>query len=163
MTPQQIATATSAMINGATQTAAAQASGVHESTLRWALNRDPDLQDRIRNAQISIINSSLLKAITNQELKISAGNKEITKYHDGKELHDQAKTILELADRAESKLLESVGIYPSHTQSIQVLNLTQINMEISPEVSKLLAFEEAAEVVPEMGVDLGARDNDADK
>jgi hypothetical protein len=154
--PQQLATATAALINGASQVQAARQAGMDRGTLRH--NLTPALQDRIRQAQIDLIDASLQKAVENQQLKIEAANTELNSYKRGSDLRPGAKTILELADKAEDRLLQSVGINPSHTQSAQYLNLTQINLEITPEVARLLRFD-ALDVSESDVIDVMSDDN----
>ncbi len=166
MTPQQIATATTAMMQGKSQSAAGEMVGVNRNTIAKYIN-NADIQDIIKTNQLRVINEGVAEAVENQLLKIKisnnlagsvlAGNTELPMYY---------KTYAELGHDAEKQVLNSVGIYPSHAQSIQVLQLTQINLEISPEVARLLAFDDAFEDAVEvnlddMGVDMGVSDNNA--
>lgn len=139
MTPDQIATATAALISGSTQTAAAALIGVPLNTMRSHIERRDEITQAIKDAQLRLITTSLNKAVDNQCNKISISAELAEKMRKNIDLPEGYKTYAELGTRAEEKLLESVGIHPSHTQSI---SLTQIMIdarsELSPAVERLL-------------------------
>ena len=138
MTPEQIATATAALACGKTQTDTAVLIGIPRTTLLYNIAKD-EIAALIKDCQARLIKESLTKAIENQTGKIELSGTLIDKARRGEVLPDWTKTYAELGTRAEEKLLESVGIHPSHTQSI---SLTQIMIdarsELSPAVERLL-------------------------
>ena len=138
MTPEQIATATAALACGKSQTETAIITGIPRSTLQYNIKKD-EIAALIKDCQARLIKSSLTKAIENQASKIELSAELVNKARHGEEMPDWSKTYAELGTRAEEKLLESVGIHPSHTQSI---SLTQIMIdarsELSPTVERLL-------------------------
>ena len=161
MTPEQIATAIAALITGSTQVAAAAAAGVPESTLRYNLTNKAEITNLIKTNQTHLIQSSLTKAIQNQIDKITISSDLAAKFRDNKDLPAGYKTYAELGTRAEEKLLESVGIHPSHTQSI---SLTQIMIdarsELSPAVERLLGQHLQGEVTDLDRATIGPKEGD---
>ena len=122
-----------------TQRAVAAQVGISPATVNRIANRD-DIQAKIKAAQMRLVDNGLQTAVKNQQLKIGLSTKILKQVNDGKETHKLAKTILELGDKAETKLLESVGIHPGHTQSITLNNILVDNrVQLSPVIQGLLA------------------------
>jgi hypothetical protein len=145
MTPDQLATVASQAIHGIPGSTIAHAMGVHPSTVSRNLRRD-DIQQLIRDAQITLIQGSLSQAVRNQHTKIQASAIIAQKITDGKELSDGSLKLLELGHSAECKVLESVGIYPSHSQSITLNQILIDNRsDLSPAVEAMLARHLGAE------------------
>lgn len=148
MTPEQIATATSMIVAGATQREAAAAIGLHPTNLCRNLANKDELRAMIREAQVKLIAGSLDKAVQNQQDKIEISGQMLKRVAKGDDLPKGAKTLLELGDRAEDRLLQSVGIAPAHTQSIQFQQLVIAGgSELSPTVERLLASHIAGDVI----------------
>ena len=149
MTPEQIATATAALACGKSQTETAILAGIPRSTLQYNIAKD-EIAALIKDCQAKLIKSSLAKAIENQASKIELSGTLVNQAQQGQDLPEGYKTYAELGTRAEEKLLESVGIHPSHTQSI---SLTQIMIdarsELSPTVERLLSAHLQGGVVEE--------------
>jgi len=137
-TMQETKELVSKVIAGSSVLAAANQLGIPKSSAYDLVNRD-DIQAKIKAAQTKLINDSLQKAIENQSSKIEISQILLNKFSEGQELPDNSKTILELGDRAEGKLLESVGIHPSHTQSITLTNIMVDNsVNLSPSIEAML-------------------------
>jgi seryl-tRNA synthetase len=112
---------------------------VDHSVIHKQFQKD-ELNQLIKQAQNDLIKNSLATAIQNQSAKIAAGQNIIRQIATGEELTRGAVKLAELAHDSEKQLLQSVGIHPSHTQSIQVNNILIDNRtELSPAVERLLA------------------------
>ena len=137
-TAQQIKETVKLLTLNETQREVAVQVGISPATVNRIANRD-DITAKIKTAQMRLINNGLQTAIQNQQLKIGLSRKILKQTADGQETHKLAKTILELGDRAETKLLESVGIHPSHTQSITLTNIMVDNsVNLSPAIEAML-------------------------
>jgi len=129
--------------------------GLPHSVAHRAFQKD-EINQLIKQAQIDLISGSLRDAVANQAAKIQAAGKIVRTIADGKTLilPDGTTKLMELGARAEEKLLESVGIHPSHTQSI---SLTQIMIdarsELSPTVERLLVEHLGGDVIDVKSVD----------
>lgn len=108
-----------------------------DKQIKKAVAKD-EINHLIKHAQSDYIQRSLKTAVKNQGLKIALSHKILRKAGKNETLPDQAKTLLEIGDKAESRILESVGIVSSHT-STQTQNILIDNRtEISPAVERLL-------------------------
>ncbi len=138
MTPEQIATATKALIEGKTQEEAAALANVPRTTMLGHVQKD-EIQQLIKSNQMRFIQDALSKAVTNQIDKINISKSLIDKIQQDKDLPKAYKTYAELGHDAEKQLLQSVGIHSAHTQSV-VLNNIMIDArsEMSPAVEALL-------------------------
>lgn len=137
MTENQIEQAAAMRLEGQTYRAIGKALQVDPMTAYRNTNKD-EINHKIKKAQSNIINSHLATTVKNQGLKIALGHKLLKQAAKGEELPKESKTILELADKAESRVLESIGIAGSHT-SIQVNNILVDNrQELSPAIESML-------------------------
>jgi hypothetical protein len=139
-TPKQLAIATAALIEGKSQNEAAKMIGMSRQGMMAHIDKD-QIQQIIQDNQRKIINEAVGKAVQNQINKITLSGQLVNQALQGEDMPACYKTYADLGHDAEKQLLTSVGIHPSHTQSAQYLSLTQVNLEISPEVAKLLSFD----------------------
>lgn len=124
---------------GASLQAIGNALGVTKQTAQYHIKKD-QLQQLIKNAQTELINQSLMTAVDNQINKIKASQTITNKILNEEKLTDGAVKLLELGHDAEKQMLQSTGIHPSHTQSIQINNILVDNrQELSPAIESLLA------------------------
>ena len=144
-TTKQIVTAATMKAQDIPDAVIAREVGIPRTSLQRYLQKD-EIQALIKDAQLKLISGSLTTAVKNQRLKIGLSHKILKLAGQDKALPDNAKTLLELGDRAESKLLESTGIHPSHTQSIQINNiLVDARSELSPAIEAMLVNHLIAE------------------
>jgi hypothetical protein len=116
----------------------AEATGLPVRTTYNILQKD-ELNQLIKQAQNDLIKDALSIAIDNQVSKIKSGKRITTAIDNQQELSAGSVKLLELAHDSEKQLLQSVGIHPSHTQSIQINNiLVDARSELSPAVEALL-------------------------
>jgi len=138
MTPEQIQTAAVMRAQGKSYQEIEQQAGIPHSVAHRAFQKD-ELNQLIKQAQNDLIKNALGIAVQNQSDKIVAGRNIIKQIESKEELAQGAVKLLELAHDAEGKLLQSVGIHPSHTQSIQINNILVDNRsELSPAVEAML-------------------------
>ena len=139
MTPEQIKTAAVMRVQGASYNQIGQALNLDGSGIFRTLKKD-QLQHIIKQAQTDLIESSLSIAVQNQANKIKAGAKIAQAIQDKEEISNGSVKLMELAHDSEKQLLQSVGIHPSHTQSIQINNILVDNrQELSPAIESLLS------------------------
>ncbi len=139
MTPEQIQTAAVMRVQGASYNQIGQALNLDGSGIFRTLKKD-QLQHIIKQAQTDLIESSLSIAVQNQANKIKAGAKIAQAIQDKEEISNGSVKLMELAHDSEKQLLQSVGIHPSHTQSIQINNILVDNrQELSPAIESLLS------------------------
>lgn len=119
---------------------------MHATTLARHIEHGA-IKEQITRAQERIITEGVDKAVQNQLDKITLSQTLLQQAAEGQELPAHYKTYAELGHDAERMVLQSVGIAPSHTQSAQYLSLTQINLEITPEVARLLRFHDDDEII----------------
>jgi hypothetical protein len=138
MTHDQLQTAITMRAQGESYNAIAAATELNKGTIFHKLEKD-EINQLIKKAQTDLIKNSLTTAIQNQTNKIKSGARIAGDIDAGKDLSPGSVKLLELAHDAEGKLLQSVGIHPSHTQSIQINNiLVDARSELSPAVEALL-------------------------
>jgi len=123
----------------------AAATGVtHPAVVQW--RQKDEFNQLIKDAQTTLIKDSLLTAVKNQSDKIIAGQNIIKNIVSGEKLNTGAVKLMELAHDSEKQLLQSVGIHPSHTQSIQINNiLVDARSELSPAIEAMLVNHLIAE------------------
>lgn len=147
MNQQQIETAVAMRAQDKSYGEIAATIGLNKGTVYAKLQKD-ELNQLIKQAQNDLIKNSLQDAIENQTDKIKAGKKILQKIENNEKLAQGAVKVLELAHDAEGKLLQSVGIHPSHTQSIQINNiLVDARSELSPAVEALLMQHISSNVI----------------
>ena len=113
--------------------------GVSHEATRQLLRKD-ELQQQIKQAQTYLINECLMTAVQSQANKIKASQTITNKILNEEKLTDGAVKLLELGHDAEKQMLQSTGIHPSHTQSIQINNILVDNrQELSPAIESLLS------------------------
>ena len=83
-----------------------------------------NIQEIVRAAQTQLINDNLDNVLYNQRRKIELAKDVLSKEGVTPEECNEAKTILELADKAENRIGQGIGIFPTHTQSVQYIQLT---------------------------------------
>lgn len=136
---EQAKTAVAMKATGASYQAIANALDIPKQTIYHRLQKD-ELQQLIKQAQSYLIKNSLQTAIENQANKIKAGAKIAQAIQDKEEISNGSVKLMELAHDSEKQLLQSVGIHPSHTQSIQINNILVDNrQELSPAIESLLS------------------------
>lgn len=124
-----------------------EATGLPPSTAYRYIQKD-EINQLIKKAQTDLIKDALEIAIENQTAKIKSGKRIAGQIDAGKELSPGSVKLLELAHDSEAKLLQSVGIHPSHTQSIQINNILVDNRsELSPAVEALLMSHLKGDVI----------------
>jgi hypothetical protein len=130
--------------------------GVCKSTVHYTLNSS-EIKSLIEQAQKKLIDDSLQTVVSNQIRKIELAKQILTgKDKDGKskgkDSHAIAtvkdKDILELADKAETRIMQSVGIAPSHTTATVFQQIFNSNMAvISPQVLDMLRQRDTGPVL----------------
>ena len=136
---------------GHTQVAIARDMGISQPAVSKLAKQ---VKQQIKNAQLRLINQGIDKAIESQLAKIQAGkevlnNKAVTKEIDGKEVEVIPEVIpgvnnavtLQLGDKVEARLMQMVGILPSHAPSVVLNQLflgSQSNMVLDAGVQEAL-------------------------
>jgi len=128
------------LAQGMTQGRIAEEAGISRQRVNQIANQD-NIREIVRAAQTQLINDNLNNVLYNQRRKIELareiidgnGTQLITGVNQkGQEktvIADRVpgvdnKTILELADKAENRIGQGIGIFPTHTQSVQYIQLT---------------------------------------
>ena len=150
--------------------------GVSNATVSRLKNK-PDIKALVRKAQETLINDSLDTAISNQTRKMEigklilsgqAGPPVSTDQPQSDKPTDKAssrsvlptvddKDLLALADRAENRLMQSIGLAPSHTLGQTFIAISNsFNQSTDPAVLALLqaAMPGAGDVEDVIDVDL---------
>ena len=140
------------LIEGKPQKEIAQAMGICQQRVSQIANKD-NIRDLVEKAQEELINNSLQTAISNQSRKIElaqtilSGKKKKRNphetYNEEKPVHQLPtildKDILELAEKAEQRIMQAVGIAHSHSRSSVFINImNQTNQVLSEEVLRLM-------------------------
>lgn len=129
--------------------------GVTGAAITKHLNKD-ETAALIAASQARILEEALSTAIDNQISKIKIGkvlvkNRLEEGYDKGsrEDITDRGQW-LNLAERAENKLLESVGIHASHAQSIQIANILNVSgADMPDEIRDLIQAVRGRETVLE--------------
>ena len=143
-------------LDGGTVREIAAAVGCDKGTVSKVLNSG-DIKSIIEQAQKKLIDDSLETVVANQIRKIELGRQILSKESGDK--HNaigsvKDKDLLELADKAETRIMQSIGIAPAHTQSQVFLAISnQINNLLAPEVLDLLQ-RRATDTVIDIDLDL---------
>jgi len=154
------------LIEGKPQIEIAQTVGICQQRVSQIANKE-NIREIVEKAQQQLINQSLNTAIANQSRKIELANIILSgkkKKRDPKDTHNiglpvhqiptvKDSDILELAEKAEQRIMQSVGIAPSHAQSLvftQIFN--QTNQVLSPEVLKLMDKAGSSIIDIELGI-----------
>ena len=129
---------------GATLQEIASLNGFHESTACRKLQK-PDIKKHIEEIQARIANTCYSQAADNITFAINQYPKQVS-------LKDKKDSqLFDHSWKGTLRILESIGILPSHAPSVfiqQVLtNNTIINNDISGLISKLYGAEEKSEVI----------------
>ena len=141
-------------VQGASYNQIGQALNLDGSGIFRTLKKD-QLQHIIKQAQTELIESSLSIAVQNQAAKIKASQTITNKILNEEKLTDGAVKLLELGHDAERQVLQSVGIHPSHTQSIQINNILVDNRsELSPTIEAMLAKHLQIDSIAQQGIEL---------
>ena len=151
------------LTEGQTGAAIAQTLDMSESMVSRT-KRKPDIKALVRKAQETLINASLDTAISNQTRKMEIGKLILSGQATAPISTDQPqsdttpantsdkasarsviptvddKDLLALADRAENRLMQSIGLAPSHTLGQTFIAISNsFNQSTDPAVLKLLA------------------------
>ena len=147
------------LTEGQTGAAIAQTMDMSESMVSRT-KRKPDIKALVRKAQETLINDSLDTAIANQTRKMEIGKLILSGQATAPTSIDQPQTdkptdkassrsvlptvddkdLLALADRAENRLMQSIGLAPSHTLGQTFIAISNsFNQSTDPAVLKLLA------------------------
>ena len=122
---------------GASYRAIGQAIGVPFRTVHGNLQKD-EANQLIKDAQTNIIQRSLSTAVKNQALKIALGHKILKQIGKGEQTSEHTKTLLDIADKAEARVLDATGITGAHT-SVQISNVLNLgSLELSPAIEHML-------------------------
>ena len=150
--------------------------GVSNATVSRLKNK-PDIKALVRKAQETLINDSLDTAISNQTRKMEIGKLILSGQATAPTSTDQPqsdkpadkasarsviptvddKDLLALADRAENRLMQSIGLAPSHTLGQTFIAISNsFNQSTDPAVLALLqaAMPGAGDVEDVIDVDL---------
>jgi len=145
------------LIEGRPQREIAEKTGMCQSTVSAIKNKD-GIRELIEQAQQKIIDKGLDQVINNQLRKIALGKTILSKKHSEDNIitHEiptiEDKTLLELADKAENRLMQSVGLAPSYSQSNAFLQIINNNQAVlSPEVLDLLRVASGDVIDVELG------------
>lgn len=126
-------------LEGGTVRAIAADMGIDKGTVSKVLRSD-DIRAMIESAQSKLINDSLSTVVSNQLRKIELSRQILTGDNQDNAIPTvKDKDILELADKAETRIMQSVGIAPSHTTATVFQQIFNSNMAvISPQVLDML-------------------------
>lgn len=141
---QQLAAAIAMDAAGVPRNAIAAELGLPPSSITRKLNTEAT-KELIAACQARLLDAALTPAIENQIQKIKIGQSLVAEklqadYDPGnREAITDRGQWLNLAERAENKLLESVGIHASHSTSVQIANILNVSQsEMPAEVRQLL-------------------------
>jgi len=120
----------------------------------WVGRNKEEIQKIVEAAQMRMIDENLDTVVENQRMKIHLGNwklKAAIPDKEGvikKELGSEDKLVMELADKAEDRLMKSIGLASSVSQSTVIQNIfNQQNNIISDGMSKMLAKYSEEDVI----------------
>ena len=133
---------------GKTYSDISQSTGVPKTTISRVLN-SAEIKARIEAAQQELIDGSLATVISNQLRKIELSRQILTGDNQDNTIPTvKDKDILELADKAETRIMQSVGIAPSHTTATVFQQIFNSNMAvISPQVLDMLRQRDTGPVL----------------
>ena len=138
------------IIDGVRQSAIAAQLGVSQQYISKVNNKD-HIREVVERAQRKLIDESLETVIGNQVRKIQLASIILSENIEGEERKDQISTVkdkdlLDLADKAETRIMQSIGMGGAHTQAPVYLNIVnQTNAVLTPEVLQLLSTKQASE------------------
>lgn len=139
------------LVAGRTQVQVAKELGISQPSVSMLAKK---VKQQIKDAQLRLINAGIDQAIEGQLAKMQAGkdvlsNKATTKEIEGKEVEVIPEVIpgvnnavtLQLGDKVEARLMQMVGILPSHAPSVVLNQLflgSQSNMVLDAGVQEAL-------------------------
>lgn len=150
---EQLKTACTMRAEGSSYREIGKATGVPFRTIHGNLQKD-EANQLIKQAQTNIIQRSLSTAVKNQALKIALGHKVLRQIGKGEQTSEHAKTILDISDKAEARVLDATGITGAHT-SVQISNILIDNRStLSPTIEAMLVKHLKADTSEQQGIEL---------
>lgn len=134
MKPEQRAKAMSLLIEGESQHKVSEKIGVSQPTISRLANEET-VKEMIESAQLRLYSENLEKIVDNMGNLISQAHKILSDEDSTPQKVHDAKTLLELANRVQQRILQGAGIFPSSSQSILIQNIqnqTNIPGVLSP-------------------------------
>jgi hypothetical protein len=100
--------------------------------------RKDNIRELVQKAQEQLIQENLSKVLENQKRKVEIAHGILNDETRTAKDYNEAKTILELADKVEQRIGQGVGIFPAHTRSQVFIQINDGGQPMAPEVLNLL-------------------------